>query len=110
MYAALTLTSWNVSLYLTIFYLLVSLRALGCLTYKAGALEMSVFLRVKALKTENVNIFLCANFACAVISFRMITGCTFDDRNFMCYIHSSLRILFLYHAHNPNGHLYRHFR
>ena len=62
---------------------------------KTGPVEMGVFLRAKALKTENVNLFLCDEFAPVVKSFRMITGCMLFDTNCMCYIEFGLRALFL---------------
>ena len=53
---------------------------------------MCVFLRAKALKTENVNFFLCVKFALRVISFHTITGCMLSSTNCMCNIDSCRQI------------------
>ena len=57
---------------------------------------MYVFLRAKALKTENVNFFLYHNVALVVISFRTVFDCMWFDTYWLYYITLALWALFLH--------------
>ena len=57
---------------------------------------MYVFLRAKALKTENVNFFLCVKFALRVISFRTLIDCMWFDTYCVYYVPLGLQALFLH--------------
>jgi len=54
---------------------------------------MFVFLRAKALKTENGIFFLCEKFARCVISFHRMISCMLVVTNCVCYMDLGLRAL-----------------